>query len=164
MPITSVMLRDLARPALQAVGLDDQVDGRGDLLPHRLDRQLEAGHHDHRFEPGQGVARRVGVQRGHRAVVAGVHGLEHVERLGAAALADDDPFGPHTQGVRDQVAACDRALAFDVRRPRFQADDVVLLQLQFGRVLDRDDALVVRDEARQRVEQRRLTGAGAAAR
>ena len=52
----------------------------------------------------QGVARRVGVQRGHRALVAGVHGLEHVQRLGAAALADDDPFGPHTQGVADQVA------------------------------------------------------------
>ena len=37
-------------------------------------------------------------QRGHRAVVAGVHGLEHVERFGTAALADDDAFGPHTQG------------------------------------------------------------------
>ena len=103
-----------------------------------------------------GVARRVGVQRGHRAVVAGVHGLQHVERFGAAALADDDPVGPHTQGVRTRSRGRDRALAFDVRRPRFQPHDVVLLQLQFGRVLDRDDAVVVRDEARQRVEQRRL--------
>ena len=127
-----------------------------------LMRQLEAGHHDHRFQTGQGVARRVGVQRGHRAVVAGVHGLEHVERFRTAALADDDPFGPHTQGVAHQVGGGDRALAFDVRRPRFQPHHVVLLQLQFGRVLDRDDALVVRDEARQRVEQRRLAGTGTA--
>ena len=62
-------------------------------------------------------------------------------------LADDDPFGPHTQGVPDQVAGRDRPLAFDVRRPRFQPDHVVLLQLQFGRVLDRDHALVAGDEA-----------------
>ena len=75
-------VRDFARAALQAVGLDDQVDGAGDLLPHGLQRQLEAGHHDHRFETGDGVARRVGVQRGQRAFVAGVHGLQHVERFG----------------------------------------------------------------------------------
>ena len=54
------------------------------------------------------------------------------------------------------------ALAFDVGRASFQPDDVLLLQLKFGRVFDRDDAVVVRDEARERVEQRRLTGAGAA--
>ena len=35
-----------------------------------------------------------------------------------------------------------RALAFDVGRPRFQPDDVVLLKLQLGRVLDRHDPLV----------------------
>ena len=46
--------------------------------------------------------------------------------------------------------------------PGFQPDDVVLLQLQFGGVLDGDDAFVVRDEARQRVEQRRLAATGAA--
>ena len=47
---------------------------------------------------------RVGVDRGQRAVVAGVHRLQHVQRLGAAALADDDPVGPHAQGVAHQVA------------------------------------------------------------
>ena len=76
-----------------------------DLLPHGLDGQFHAGHHDHRFQTGLGVARRVGVQRGHRAGVAGVHGLQHVQRFAAAALADDDAFGPHTQGVAHQVAA-----------------------------------------------------------
>ena len=118
--------------------------GAGDLLPHGLQRQLEAGHHDHRFQPGQGVARRVGVERGQRAFVARVHGLEHVERFAAAALADDDPFGPHTQGVAHQVGGGDGALAFDVRRPRLQPHHVVLLQLQFGRVFDRHDAVGVR--------------------
>ena len=59
---------------------------------------------------------RVGVDGGHRALVAGVHGLDHVEGLGAAALADDDPVGPHTQGVLDQVGRRDGAPALDVRR------------------------------------------------
>ena len=162
MPTISVMCVILRGAALQAVGLDDQVDGAGDLLPHGLQRQLEAGHRDHRFETGDGVARRVGVQRGQRAFVAGVHGLQHVERFRTAAFADDDSFGPHTQGVAHQVGGGDRALAFDVRRPRFQPHDVVLLQLQFGRVFDRHDAVVVGNEARQRIEQRRLAGAGAA--
>ena len=67
------------------------------------------------------------------------------------------------RALRTRSRRRDRALAFDVRRPRFQPDDVVLLQLQFGRVLDGDDALVVRDEARQRVEQRRLAATRAAA-
>ena len=37
------------------------------------------------------------------------------------------------------------------------------MELQLGRVLDRHDALLVADEAREHVEQRRLSGAGAAA-
>ena len=40
---------------------------------------------------------RVGVDRRQRAVVARVHRLEHVQRLGAADLADDDAVGPHAQ-------------------------------------------------------------------
>ena len=89
----------------------------------------------------------VGVQRAHRAVVAGVHRLQQVERLGSAHLADDDALGPHAQAVLDQVAHGDLALAFEVGRARFQAHHVRLLQLQFGGVLAGDDALVVVDVA-----------------
>ncbi len=105
---------------------------------------------------------RVGVHGRQRAVVAGVHRLQHVERLAAAALADDDPVGPHAQRVADQVADGDRALALDVGRPGLQPDDVVLLQLQLDGVLDGDDPLALGDEGGQHVEQRRLPGAGAA--
>ena len=91
------------------------------------------------------VARRVGVDGRQRAVVAGVHRLQHVERLGAAHFADDDAIGPHAQAVAHQVALRDFAAPFDVGRARFQSHDVRLLQLQLGRVLDRDDALVCRE-------------------
>ena len=77
--------------------------------------------------------------------MAGVHGLHHVERLGAAALAHDDAVGPHAQRVDHQVALRDGAGAFDVHRPRFQPHDVRLLHLQLGRILDGDDALLFRE-------------------
>ncbi len=106
---------------------------------------------------------RVGVHGGQRAVVAGVHRLEHVQRGAVADLADDDAVGPHPQRVADEVADRDLAAPLDVRRPRLQPQHVVLVQLQLGGVLDRDDPLVGRDEAGQHVERRRLAGAGAAA-
>ena len=86
-------------------------------------------------------------ERRQRAIVAGVHRLEHVQRLAAAALADDDAVGAHAQRVHDQVA--DR----DAPRPSTFAGRVSSvttcgwLQLQLGGVLDRDDALVLGDEA-----------------
>src|SRR3990172_3686872 len=76
-------LDDLARPVRQARHLDDRVDGRAHLVADRLRRDVDAGHQHERLHAVQAVARRVGVDGGDRAVVAGVHGLEHVERLGA---------------------------------------------------------------------------------
>ena len=46
--------------------------------------------------------------------------------------------------------------------PCLHAEHVALVELELLRVLDGDDALAVRDERRQHVEQRRLAGAGTA--
>ena len=51
---------------------------------------------------------------------------------------------------------------FDVRRSGFEANDVVLLELQFGRVLNGHDTVRIGNEARQRVEKRRFARARAA--
>jgi len=93
--------------------------------------------------------------------VARVHGLEHIEHLGAAHLPHDDAVGPHAEAVAHEVALGHLALPLDVRGPRLEPHDVLLLQLQLRRVLDRDDALVGRDEPGQHVEQRRLAAARA---
>ena len=74
--------------------------------------------------------------------MAGIHRLQHVECLFAAALADDDAIGPHSQRILDQIALANLALALDVGGARFQAADMRLLQLQFGGILDGDEALV----------------------
>ena len=90
--------------------------------------------------------------------VARVHRLEHVQGLRATDLADDDPVGAHAQGVADELADADFALAFDVGRPRLERDHVVLLKLQLCSILDGHDALVAGHESRDRVERGRLTG------
>ena len=107
--------------------MDDQVERRRDLLPDRPHRQVEPGHQHHRLDTRERVARRVRVDRRERAVVAGVHRLEHVERLGAAHLADDDPVGPHAERVADELADRDLALALDVLRARLEPEHVALV-------------------------------------
>src|SRR3546814_4296056 len=67
----------------------------------------------------QALAGRVAVQRAHGTVMAGVHRGEQVETLRAADFAQDDAVGAHAQGVLDEVADGDRALALQVRRAGF---------------------------------------------
>src|SRR5919106_6182934 len=136
---------DLPRPVLETALLDDEVDRGGHLLTNGAQRQVDTGHQHHRLEAGQHVARRVGVAGGHRAVVARVHGLEHVQRLAGTTLPDDDAIGAHAQGVAHELADRDRTLALDIGRPRLERHDVLLAELELGGVLDRDDPLVVRD-------------------
>ncbi len=76
--------------------------------------------------------------------MAGVHGLEHVERFARPDLADDDAVGPHAQGVAHQLADGDGALALDVGRACLERDHVLLAELELGGVLDGHDALVGR--------------------
>src|SRR5258705_9776144 len=56
---------DLPGPVLEPALLDDQIDRRRDLLPDRPDRQVDAGHQDHRLQPRQHVAGTVGVAGRH---------------------------------------------------------------------------------------------------
>ena len=130
------------------------MDGGGDLLTHRLGGQGRGRHADQVLQAGERFARPVGVDGTQRAVVAGVHRLQHVQRLGAADLTKDDAVGSHTQRVLDEIAHGDLALAFEVGRARLQAHDMRLLQLQLGRVLDGTDAFAFVD--------RRLARAGTA--
>ena len=102
------------------------------------------------------------MERTHGPVVAGVHGREHVETFRATNFAQDDAVRAHTQGVHDKVADGDRALAFKVRRTGFERQPVRLLQAEFGRVFDGDDALARVDHLGKGVEHRRLTRARAA--
>src|SRR5256714_6002526 len=153
---------DAARSVAQPRRLDDDVDRGADHFADGAGGQREAANGDHGLAARQRFAGIVGVQRSHRAVMAGVHGLQQIERLGSADFADDDAFGSHTQAVAYQFAHGDLAFALDVGRAGFQPHHMRLLQLKFGGVFAGDDALVVLDELRQAVQQRGLAGTCAA--
>ena len=143
--------------------MDDDVHGGGDLLANGLQRQSDRALKHHGLQTAEHILGGVGVAGGEGAVVTGIHGLEHVQSLAAAALADDDPLRTHTKRGLDQIADRDLTHAGGVGVSRLQADQIVdALDLQLGGVLDRDDALVVRDVVGKGVEEGRLAGARAA--
>src|SRR3972149_3168494 len=72
-----------------------------------------------------------------RAVVARIQGLDHAQALPRTTLPDDDPVGPHPEGVPDELPDRDRALALDVGRPGLEGHHVLLPGLELGGVLDR---------------------------
>ena len=122
MPTTSVICETRREPSTSRDEVDDHVERARDLLAHCAaagssmpDISTIVSRRRER------VARRVRVDRRQRALVTGVHRLEHVERLGAANLADDDPVGAHAQRVADELADPDLALALDVRRAATRA-------------------------------------------
>ena len=112
---------DPPRPVAEARHMHDQIDRRDDLLADGVDAHAGIRHPHHHLQAGQAVARAVGVNRGQRAVVAGIHGLHHVERFFAAHLADDDAVRPHAQRVNHQLPDMDRPVAFDVGGPGFHS-------------------------------------------
>src|SRR6185437_5481281 len=153
---------DLASAIRLTLKLDDELNGVGDLTPDRGDRHRQAGHADHLLKARERVARCVGVYRGHRSFVTGIHRLQHVEGFFAAALAEDDAVGTHAQCVFHEFALSNLALAFNVRRPRLHAADMGLLQLQFRCVFDRQQTFLFGNERGKRVEHGRLARTGAA--
>jgi hypothetical protein len=154
---------DAAGTCAETGDLDDQVDRRLDLVAHRRQRQRDVAHEDHGLEAAERVGRRVGVTGRQRPLVARVHGLQHVERLRAARLADDDPIRAHAQRVAHEGPQRHRTEAVGVGRPRFEAHDVPGGQPQLGGIFDRHDPLAVGDQRGERVEQRRLARARPAA-
>src|SRR5262249_28820916 len=122
----------------ETCNLHYQGDGRCDLLANGLLRQIEVCHQRHGLHACDSIARAVGVDGGQGAVMAGVHGLQHVKGFFATHLAHDDAVRAHTQTVDYQLALHDRTLTFYVGRTALQADYVTLLHLQLGGVLDGD--------------------------
>src|ERR1700680_1573691 len=133
----------LAGAVRQAGNLYDAVDGGGNLVANGPLGNVEVGHRDHVLHAAQGVAHGVGVDRGERTFMTGIHGLQHIEGFFPADLADDDAVGTHTQAVDHQLPLADRAFAFDVGGASLETDYMLLLKLQFCGVFDGDDALHV---------------------
>jgi hypothetical protein len=163
-PTSAVMIwmGNFARAVREAGQLDNHVDRRDDLFPDGPLRQVHAGHHNHNLESAYQVAGAVGMDSGQRAVMAGVHGLEHVQGLAAAALTDDNSVRSHPQAVANQIAYRHLPCSLHIRRTTFETYHVRLAEPQLGGILDGDYPFVVRDEVRQHVEEGGFAAAGAA--
>jgi hypothetical protein len=74
--------------------------------------------------------------------MAGVHGLQHVEALAAADFAHYDPVWPHAERIPHNVPNRNFAFALNVLRAAFEADHMLLLQLEFHGILDRHDPVI----------------------
>lgn len=157
-------LHQLPRPVPKARQMHDQVDTGGELGADRRHRQRIAAKEHHGLEARDHVPGGVGVPGGHRPVVAGVHGLQHVEGLRPSYLADDDSVRPHPKTRADQIPYGDRNAPLDVGVSCLQGDqigDVTDLELRV--VLDGDDALAGGDKVRERIQKGGLSGTRAAA-
>ena len=78
LPLHALHLGDVGDPSgavAQPGELDDDVDGRGDLLPDGAQRQVHAGHEHEGLQARDPVPRRVCV---HRRDAAGVSGVQDV--------------------------------------------------------------------------------------
>ena len=93
-----------APPVGQSRLLHDDVDAGRDVLTHDGQWQIQPCHQHHRLQASQRIPGGIGVQSGQGAFVPGIHGRQHVEGLGAAALPDHDPVRPHAQRIAHQFA------------------------------------------------------------
>ena len=126
---------------------DDQVDGLGDQTAWYGDD----GFLDELLDAVEGGARRIGVNRGDAAGMAGVPCLQHVEGFRAPDFADDDAVGPEPQRRAYEIGQRDRAPSCPERNA------VLGSALQLARVLDQDHPLVAfRDFGQQRIGERGL--------
>ena len=80
----------------------------------------------------------------------GIQALHHVKSLPAPDFADDDPIRPHTQAGFDQISDRDLTAAFHIGVTLLHPHKVWQSEnLQFGVILDRNNAFFLRNVIRQ---------------
>jgi hypothetical protein len=84
--------------------------------------------------------------------MACVHCRKQIKAFRTTNFAKDDPVRTHTQGVLDEIADGDCALAFKVGRAGFQRQPMRLLQAKFGSVFDCQHTFARIDHFRQGVK------------
>jgi hypothetical protein len=90
-------------PAIAPFQLEHQVDYIADISTNDLIGKLDAGLQHAAREPGNRLARGIGMDGRKAAGMAGVPGLEQIESFAAADFAQDDAIGPVTESRPEQV-------------------------------------------------------------
>jgi hypothetical protein len=79
--------------------------------------------------------------------MAGIHCLQHIKRLLTSAFAKDNSVGTHAKRVSDKFPLADFAFTLKVRWARLQPNDVRLLKLKLGGILNSNKSLTRRNRA-----------------
>ena len=142
---------DAADAVAHALDLHDQVDGATICVRIALAGRLAGGHPDHVLEAGERIARvlawTVDIEPSWPVFIACSMSKASAPRTSPTMMRS----GRMRSALLHELALRDLALALDVGRAGLQPHDMRLLQLQLGRVLDRDDALARVDQLRHRV-------------
>ncbi|MNZ48618.1 hypothetical protein D3C78_663660 [compost metagenome] len=99
----------------------------------------------------------------HRTIVTSIHRRQHIKHFNTTNLAQQNTIRAHAQGVANQLAGFDFAMALGIRRAGFQAHHMRVVQLQFSDILNAHQPFMWGDQLAEDIEQSSLAGAGAAA-
>ena len=96
------------------------------------------------------------MNRRERTRVARVEELKQVERFSSANFTEDDAVRPVAKRCLQQVSDRDRR-KIRLRLASLETDEVWLFELDFRRVFDEENSVVIRNELSQGIQERRLS-------
>src|SRR5581483_11041708 len=137
-----------AAASVDACNVHDQVDRQSDGFADASVRQSDVRREDAMRHSRQCLVGGVCVDRAQASKVTGIEGLQEVECLSPAYLADDDAIGPVPECCAEQVGDRDsgqRRLMSErhLRASRFESEEIRLLKMDFRGLLDYDDPVAI---------------------
>ena len=144
-----------------SLNVDDEIDGFPDLGFRVGERRLGVASNDKIGEPMEGLLRGIRMDCCQRTGVAGIEGIKQRPRFDSAHFAQNDSIRSPAQSRLQKIVERDASL--ERIGLAFNGEYVRLLDPKLGRILDHDDALLLRNRLSKNVEKRCLPGTGSAA-
>jgi hypothetical protein len=140
--------------------LHDHVHGIADIRLNCSVREVDATLKHAAREPGQSLTRGGGVDRGEAPGMASIQELQQIKRLPSADFTKNDAVGPMAKSGFQKIANTDRRNAV-LSLSRFEANQVVVIHVDFGSVFDKQDSFVWRNEFAKDIQKGRFPGSRA---
>jgi len=151
-----------AASSVPPFNVDQQMDGVGNAGLDGLVREVDAALQDATGQPRKSLPGGIGMDGGKASAVAGVEGLQKIKGLLSANLSQDGALGPVPQAGLEQVADSDGRDFRSLLAAGLEADQVRLANVDFGGVLNDQQAIIVGNEVGQDVKQGGLPCTGPA--
>ena len=162
-PVVSDHSQDFANrtPARPTLNMDDEIDRLPNLRFDVGESCLGMVSHDQIGETMEGLFGRIRMDRCQRTGVARVEGIKQGPRFDSAYFTQNNPIRSPAQSRLQKIVEGDSSLERVCLA--FNGEYVRLLDPQFGRIFDDDDALLLRNRLSENVEKRSLPGTSSTA-